>query len=295
MQINFSSILSTFIGCENDIPQDYQSIWNEINLVINKCKNILQHGEYVEINLGAIGSVSYPFYKYKNLTSLDLLSPEDIFLFSRYVKNYPTINHFIDIGANIGLHSLIAKKIGYSVISFEPDSETFSLSKEFFNENNIEFVELNENVVFGEILVKKPGQLLLVQAAVSDFNGYTKFTKILDNPTANHLSGRKMNVYGELLEQTVRVVCLDQLNLEAVIKIDAEGEDAIILQSLLSSESLIGMVYLCDWRIETRQDIFNLLSKNSLSSYNPFFRRKIENINDLPLSKSCDFIEVQVS
>jgi len=295
MKIDLSSILSTFINCESEIPQEYQSIGNDVNQVITECKNSLEHGEYVEINLGAIGTVSYPFYKYKNLTSLDLLSPEDIFLFSRYVKNYPTIKHFIDIGANIGLHSLIAKKIGYSVISFEPDSETFSLSKEFFNENNIEFIELNENVVFEEILAKKPGQLLLAQAAVSDFNGHTKFTKILDNPTANHLSGRKKNVYGELLEQTVRVVCLDHLNFEAVIKVDAEGEDAIILQSLLNSESLSGVVYLCDWRIETRQDIFNLLSKNSLGSYNPFFRRKLENINDLPLNKSCDFIEVQVS
>ena len=97
MQIDFSSILSTFISCENDTPQDYQSIWNKINLVISKYKNILQHGEYVEINLGVFESVSYPFYKYKNLTSLDLLSPEGIFLFSRYVKNYPTINQFIDI------------------------------------------------------------------------------------------------------------------------------------------------------------------------------------------------------
>ena len=86
---------------------------------------------------------------------------------------------------------------------------------------------------------------------------------------------------------------IDQLKIEAVIKMDAEGEDARILQSVLNSESLSGIVYLCDWRSETRQDIYNLLSKNSLSSYNPFFRKKIENINDLPLSKSCDFIEVR--
>jgi FkbM family methyltransferase len=295
MRIDFSSILSTFINCKIDTPPEYQFIWNDIKLMIDECKNNLHHGEYVEINLGTLGSVLYPFYKYKTLTSLDLLSPEDIFLFSRYVKNYPAINQFIDIGANIGLHSLVAKRIGYSVISYEPDPETFSLSKKFFDKNNIEFLEFNDQDIIVEKLSKKRGELLLVQAAVSDFNGFTQFTKILDNPTANHLSGRKMNIYGELLEQTVRVVCIDQLKFEAVIKMDAEGEDAIILQSVLNSESLSGIVYLCDWRSETRQDIYNLLLKNSLSSYNPFFRRKLENINDLPLSKSCDFIEVQVS
>jgi|688.fasta_scaffold249654_3 hypothetical protein len=295
MKIDFSSILSTFINCKYDTPPEYQSICNDIKLILNECKNNLHHGEYVEINLGAIGSVSFPFYKYKNSTSLDLFSPEDIFLFSCYVKNYPVINQFIDIGANIGLHSLIARKIGYSVISFEPDSETFSLSKKFFNENNIEFFEFNDQDITVEKLAKKPGELLLIQAAVSDYNGFTKFIKILDNPFANHLSGRKMNIYGELLEETVRVLCIDQLKFEAVIKMDAEGEDARILQSVLNSESLSGIVYLCDWRSETRQDIFNLLSKNSSSSYNPFFRKKLENINDLPLSKSSDFIEVKVS
>lgn len=294
MKIDFSSVISTFIGCENDIPSDYESISNRIFEAINEFKTCLNHGEFVEINLGVIGSIVYPFYKYKNLTSLDLLSPEDIFLFSRYVINYPTINRFIDIGANIGLHSLVAKKIGYSVISFEPDLDTLGDAKEFFEANNVEFHELKEDEISFEKFKYKPDDFLLVQAAVSDFNGFTKFTKILDNPTANHLSGRKSNIYGETIEHNVQVICIDRVDFEAVIKMDAEGEDARILRSVLNSEIRSGFLYLCDWRGETRQDIFKLLSKNQRHAYNPFLKKTVENINDLPMNKSSDFIQVEI-
>jgi len=294
VEIDFAPFLSILIACEENVPSDYEFLGKEIRNLISSASQGLDHGDLIDINLGVIGSFTFPFFRYRTLTSLDLFSPEDLFLFSRYYRHYPKINNFIDVGMNIGLHSIVARNIGYSVVGFEPDLETFTLSKKFFYENNIEFVELDDKVVFGNH-VKKPGELLLAQAAVSDFNGYTKFTKVLDNPTANHLSGRKMNVYGDLHEQTVRVVSIDQLNFEAVIKIDAEGEDVKILKSLLNSENISGMIYLCDWRIETRQDIFDLLSKNSSSCYNPFSGKQLENIDDLPLCKSCDFIEVKVS
>jgi hypothetical protein len=67
MKIDFSSILSAFINCKIDTPTEYQFIWNDIKLIIDECKNNLQHGEYVEINLGTLGSVFSGFFGIDNV------------------------------------------------------------------------------------------------------------------------------------------------------------------------------------------------------------------------------------
>jgi hypothetical protein len=294
VEINLTHVISKFIDSEEDIPLDYDAASQEILSLVSIAKKRLNPGSYVTINLGSIGIISYPFYRYKNLTSLDLLSAEDIFLFSRYVRKFDYIKNFIDIGSNIGLHSVVARKIGYSVISFEPDSQTFASSKEFLSMNNVEFHAYVSDEISLDMLIENPNSLSLFQAAVSDFDGQSKFTKILDNPTGNHLSGRKQNVYGDTMEQIVRVVPINQITSPTIIKVDAEGEDAIILESVLKSKTLSGIIYLCDWRDETRQAIFNLSRKYNAHSYNPFLKRMPKNFNDFPLSKSCEFLEFKI-
>lgn len=294
MRIDFSFSLSKFYESKIGVPSDYLSHRESILAQIRRNKEILNHGDYVEIYLGPIGTINFPFFKYKTLTSLDLLSPEDLFLFSRYMLKYPTFNRFIDIGANIGLHSIVARRIGYSVASFEPDPETFDISKEMFLKNDVPFVASESPDVILENLFNNSTGLVLVKAAVSDYDGETTFTKILDNPTANHLIGRKSNVYGNTLEQSVRVVRLANFDSNSILKMDAEGEDYVILRSLLSSGAFRGLIYLCDWRDETREKIYDCLCEYNLNCNNPFIEKRFGMIQDLPKSKSSDFLEVEV-
>jgi hypothetical protein len=190
---------------------------------------------------------------------------------------------------------MVARRIGYSVISFEPDPQTYDISKEFFMKNDVEFTDYENSGITLDRLSCRRDELILVRAAVSDFDGYTHFTRILDNPTANHLSGRKNIIYGETNEQTVRTMNILNFKSNAIIKIDAEGEDYAILKALLTSDDFNGLVYLCDWRDETRKDIFDCLKVNALTCYNPFLGKHLVSMSDLPLSKSCDFLEVRIA
>ena len=295
MSIDFSSVLSEFCASEKSVPTNYHELQKRTSLLISNHLNDLIDGEYIDIDLGPIGRISYPFYKYKNLTSLDLFSADVLFQFSRYLKNYPEITEFIDIGANIGLHSVVAKKIGYTVISFEPDPDTVRLNEKCLAANKIKFSKITDWKVSESKLKEKTSDFLLVQAAVSDFDGISKFCKIVDYPTASFLSGRKQDIYGEILEEQVRVVSIERFKSTAVIKMDAEGEDAKILQSILKSGSLTGVLYLGDWRHETRQILFDQLKQLRVLSYNPFLNKEIQTIHDLPPNKSCDFITVTLT
>lgn len=294
MQIDLSFFLSKFCDSEMGVPSDYASDREAILALTSRTEGILNHGDYLEIHLGPIGTINFPFFRYKTLTSLDLLSPEDLFLFSRYLRNYPKFTEFIDVGANIGLHSIVARRIGYSVISFEPDPETFSISKEMFLRNGVAFTAFESSNASIENLSNQSDGLVLVEAAVSDYDGNTNFTKIIDNPTANHLSGRKSNIYGNTVEQSVPVIKISRFKPNTILKMDAEGEDYVILKSILSSGSFGGLIYLCDWRDETREKIFDCLCEYGLNCNNPFIEKSFEMIRDLPPSKSSDFLEVEV-
>lgn len=290
MNIDLSPIISQFIECKSSIPVNYIELEKMVKRIINKACNSLHDGQYVEVNLGVIGKIHYPYYIYKTLTSLDLLSIEDLFLFSRYYIENQKNRIFIDIGSNIGLHTVIAKLIGFKVLSFEPDPETFEINKKFLLQNKIDFLELEK--FHAESLSENfnVSDVVLVNSAVSNFIGTSTFNRFLDNPTGNHLDGRKRNIYGNVSEVVVNVTNLSKIQSDALIKVDAEGEDAQILESILNGDKLTGKCYLCDWRTETRETIFNHLVAYKLSSFNPFIDKHIYSLNDLPIEKSADFI-----
>jgi len=294
VEIDFAPFLSILVECEENVPSDYEFLSKEIRNMISSASRSLEHGDFLDINLGVIGSITFPFFRYRTLTSLDLFSPEDLFLFSRYYRKYPKITNFIDVGMNIGLHSIVARNIGYSVVGFEPDPETFAISKELLQRNKVSFIDFDTSGMNIEEISRISNELVLINAAVSNFDGYTSFTKILDNPTANHLSGRKDNLYGNTSEDTVAVLSIGRFALNAIVKLDAEGEDYTVLTSVLEAGLLRGLVYLCDWRDETRKDIFDQLQIRGLSCYYPSYKKFTEVLDDLPSSRSCDFVEVEI-
>ncbi len=126
--------------------------------------------------------------------------PEIVELFKKYVtKNMVCL----DIGANIGHHSLVLSRLAKKVISFEPNPHIYRQFKESIELNGITNIEAN-NFALGNSNVStylsfSPGN-----------SGGASFTKIDDKMTD---------------QITAEIKKMDNLNLEKVdfVKMDAEG------------------------------------------------------------------------
>jgi len=168
-------------------------------------------------HLGIFGLVHFPFVSMGAISSLDLFGLDEFVLFAIYQVNRERYGRFADLGANLGLHSILGSKLGWSVSCFEPDPETFVL----LNRN----LELNESQVTSH------------QRAVGAESGERHFTRVLGNLTGSHLSGSKQNPYGELETFPVSVISLSEVMRDHdLLKIDVEGAEAEILCSTEESD-----------------------------------------------------------
>lgn len=160
---------------------------------------------------GPLGQLSFPYHKMGAVDSLNLFDMDELILFSFYWQNRSRYRRVLDIGANIGLHSIVMSKCGFSVQAFEPDPVHFELHKRNMQLNGCSNVET-------------------IQAAVSSRSGTAEFTRVVGNTTGSHLSGSKENPYGPLERFQVKVVGIDSL-LGGIdlVKIDAEGHEREIL------------------------------------------------------------------
>lgn len=143
-----------------------------------------------------------------------LKEPTWINLFKQLKKDFVVL----DIGANIGFHTLNFAKICSKgqVYSFEPDSETFKrLSK------NVEINEFRNIMTFQLALGAKPGQMSLYKLFVN-------------NPGANRLLSHQPSGHSrvEMVDVTTCDLIVEQLqpNRIDLIKIDVEGFELFVLR-----------------------------------------------------------------
>lgn len=114
----------------------------------------------------------------------------------------------LDIGANVGVHTLLMARNGWAVQAFEPDPYHFAM--------------LRRNT-------ECQPSIISVQAAVSDAPGRAQFVRVKGNTTGSHLEGDK-RPYGDLERFTVDLVdCRPLLDWADFAKIDCEGGEARIL------------------------------------------------------------------
>ena len=162
-----------------------------------------------------IGKIQLPFFSMGNITSINLFDLDELIIFAFYNLSKKRYKASLDIGANLGLHSIIMAKLGFSVTSFEPDPVHY------------------ERFLFNSSLNKVSSNVTLVKAAVSNSSGKAEFTRVLGNTTGSHLSTAKKGAYGELEKFDVDVVSIDDyLENVDLIKLDAEGEELKILQGI---------------------------------------------------------------
>ena len=157
------------------------------------------------------GSLVFPYFKMGAIDSLHLFGLDELIIFSFYWSNRARYRRTLDIGANIGLHSIMMSRCGYEVRAYEPDPTHFKL--------------LQRNLALNQCTSVRP-----INAAVSSKPGTMEFVRVLGNTTGSHLAGAKSEPYGELERFPVTVEAIEALWPETdLIKLDAEGHEKEIL------------------------------------------------------------------
>ncbi len=157
------------------------------------------------------GELNFPYFKMGAVDSLNLFDIDELIIFSFYWENRNNYKKAADIGANIGLHSVILDKCGFEVRNYEPDPKHFERLKSNLSLNNSKKVQP-------------------FNAAVSSKAGEMEFVRVVGNTTGSHLAGSKANPYGELERFKVKVEAIGPIIEWAdLIKMDAEGHEKEII------------------------------------------------------------------
>ena len=159
--------------------------------------------------------IKIPNLSFGKITTLNLFEYDEIIIFLFYKLNQWRYVKALDIGANIGLHSLILSSLNYRVFSFEPDPKTFFNLKKIIKLNKFKNIKIN-------------------QKAISHKNQKVVFNRVVNNLTGSHISGSKDYLYGPVEKFNVKAEVINKhLSKEkTLIKIDAEGQEANIITSI---------------------------------------------------------------
>jgi FkbM family methyltransferase len=178
-------------------------------------KNCVQNSEFATSGtekFGSFGILSLPFLKMGNITTLDLFGLDEIILFAWYEKNKDKYSHVADLGANVGLHSILMSKLGWEVNAYEADPNTVIILTSNLEKNNSKNVLINNK-------------------AVSVNDGNAKFIRVKNNLTGSHLAGAKENPYGALDTFDVPTLSIKKIMSTCdFMKIDVEGSEADIIK-----------------------------------------------------------------
>ena len=230
---------------------------------------LLTHGPSSpdELLIGEIGSLKFPYFSMGNIDSAKLFGLDEIILFSLYYANRNRYKKTLDLGANIGLHTLVMKKLGFEVVSYEPDIIHLAQFDKVMKLNGF-----NSNGV-------RP-------KAISDKSGTMDYVRILGNTTGSHLLGSKEAVYGPTESVTVQVddilAVLTNENFDFV-KMDVEGHEAILLNRITADSINKTDIMLEIGSENNAKVIYDILKRKDI----PAFAQKInwnrvEKLEDLP-------------
>lgn len=166
--------------------------------------------ERIARTFGPFGDISLPYTKMGAIDSLDLFGLDELIIFAFYNANRTRYSRVLDVGANLGLHSIIMDRCGFLVKAFEPDPWHYRM--------------LVENIA-ANAATRVEG----IAAAVSTRDGHAEFVRVLGNTTGSHLAGSK-NSYGDREYFTVPTCAVQPLFADTdFAKIDVEGHEKDLL------------------------------------------------------------------
>jgi FkbM family methyltransferase len=219
--------------------------------ILNEVAGVHGLGLSGELEIGELGTLLFPFFEMGSVNSKALFGLDELILFAYYYANRKRYRKVLDLGANIGLHTLVMKKLGFMVTSYEPDLTHL---------NQIHLV-LNLNNMTAEHVVPK---------AISDSAGTMQYIRVLGNTTGSHLLGAKENVYGPTDIVSVEVddilEVLNQGNFDFV-KMDVEGHEAVLLNRV-TVESLKKTDIMLEIGSEKNaSEIYEILQQKGIPAY----------------------------
>lgn len=192
--------------------------------------------EYVDFGQGGVDT-------------FNLLGIDELIVFLLYSSRICP-SKALDIGANVGLHSIMMAKSGWIVDSYEPDPVHLQILQRHLKSNGV------------------VGSVTVFDDAVSDYDGEGSFTRVVGNSTGSHLTGSKENPYGELDFFNVSVKhigrCISGHNFA---KIDAEGAEARILNGIKGEHWGSLDVVLEVGSKANAESIFRLVLEQGLSAF----------------------------
>ena len=219
------------------------------------------------LTLGELGNLNFPYFKMGNIDSGKLFGLDELILFSFYYANRNRFKKTLDLGANIGLHTLVMKKLGFQVISYEPDLIHLSQIEKVMNLNNLSTEGLTPK-------------------AISDKRGAMDYIRILGNTTGSHLLGSKDEVYGP--REVVRVEVDDILEVLNegkfdFVKMDVEGHEVVLLNRITAQAIATTDIMLEIGSEKNAKEIFSTLSEKKIPAYAQKINwGRVEKLEDLP-------------
>lgn len=219
------------------------------------------------VPLAELGTIILPYEKMGAIDSIDLFGLDELLMFAFYYRNRGKYRRGADIGANIGLHSILLSKCGVQMEAFEPDPAHHAKLKRNLGLNRADNCTAH-------------------MAAVSEKKGKMEFVRVLGNTTSSHLAGAKTNAYGDLERFEVDVHDVREIATRVdLMKIDAEGHEAVILNA----------VPLEQWKrldafveIGTQQNAQAIFSRFSSSGINVFSQKaawgRVDRLEQMPSS-----------
>jgi FkbM family methyltransferase len=242
--------------------------FNQTEISITKeIKKLHGIGKSEIITLGEVGNLNFPYFEMGSIDSVKLFGIDELILFSFYYANRKRYKKTLDLGANIGLHTLVMKKLGFQVTSYEPDSVHLTQIEKVMKLNNLSTEGLTPR-------------------AISDKSGIMEYIRVLGNTTGSHLIGSKEDVYGATEIVSVEVDdILEVLNKGKFdfVKMDVEGHEVVLLNRITAQSITSTEIMLEIGSEKNAKDVFAILSDKRIPAYAQKLNwARVERLQDLP-------------
>ena len=219
------------------------------------------------LNLGEIGEIFFPHFSMGAIDSENLFNLDELIMISYYYSSRQKYKKILDLGANIGLHTLMCKKLGFEVISYEPDFVHIAQFEKVMKLNGLNTEGL------------KP-------KAISDNRGTMEYIRILGNTTGSHLLGSKEVVYGPTEIVSVEVDDILEVLNEGkfdFVKMDVEGHEVVLLNRITAQAIATTDIMLEIGSEKNAKEIFSTLSEKKIPAYAQKINwGRVEKLEDLP-------------
>ena len=217
--------------------------WKKSNESFLEAFSEANGSDSIPVDLGGL-QVEIPSVSFGAISSVDLFGLDELIIFSFYQANKDRYSRVADLGANIGLHSLVLAAMGMTVAAYEPDPKHTAIAKRVLSHPDTSAL------------------VTWIEKAVVPNSKSTpeiEFVRVVGNTTSSHVAGAKSAPYGDLETFTVKTESLQDIVEKAqLIKMDVEGLEADLLESL-TGPSFEGTDFMLEvGTLENAERIFNL-------------------------------------